>query len=293
MNKHQSGFTLIEWLIGLSIGLFMLTFTSRLYISLYKTGVFIRNNVEVDNNARIALNWLAYDIRMAGFIGCANLEEIPFFEEQNLLTHSLLGWHQGNTQGLPPPTQKSIKASDILYLHYADPVRIPIIAAQNNKVQFAQRSNFSPDTVLMLSDCRHAELLQLNKVRLKHVYQTDAEVSPFYRLVYYVGQTNRKNSYQQPIYALYRQDLHAKAHPTELVENVEKLELYYGIPNKGLLQYVPAHQVRDWQQVRSITMILHFSDPYSARSTEASRSLSKRTHSQTVMIRARTNPYLT
>jgi type IV pilus assembly protein PilW len=297
MSNHQQGFTFIEWLISLSIGLILLTFASKLYINLQKTAYFTQASFEIYENESIAFAWLARDIRMAGFIGCPNLADVSIADKEQLLIPAVIGWHQGvSSSGSLFPIQKALKTSDVLCLEYADPNRTEIISAQAGTIRFVKKPPFSQEAILLLSDCRHAEVLQLGHMQLKHRYANDAMISPFYRIAYFVASTGRKNLAKQPIYALYRQDLNAPTHPTELVENIEKLEVHYGtLTDQGVLQYVTANHVKRWEQVRSITVVLHFSSTDNAIHTpSAAKPLPRRltrTTQQTTMIRGRNASY--
>jgi type IV pilus assembly protein PilW len=68
--KKQNGMTLIELLVAMTIGLFMLIALALVYSS-SKTGFSYTNNtVRMSEDASFALEMMSRDIRMAGFAGC-------------------------------------------------------------------------------------------------------------------------------------------------------------------------------------------------------------------------------
>ncbi len=68
MNK-QSGFTIIEWMIALTIGLFLFAGMMSLYSISHETTNDSLDSGELQENGRIAMNLLLKDLRMVGFWG--------------------------------------------------------------------------------------------------------------------------------------------------------------------------------------------------------------------------------
>jgi type IV pilus assembly protein PilW len=69
MNK-QSGISLIETMIALLIGLFLLSGVLQLFSSAQQTYRMQSNLARLQENSRFALDFLTHDIRMAGYWGC-------------------------------------------------------------------------------------------------------------------------------------------------------------------------------------------------------------------------------
>jgi len=67
--KKQSGFTLIEWMIALTIGLFLFAGMMSLYSISHETTNDSLDSGELQENGRIAMNLLLKDLRMVGFWG--------------------------------------------------------------------------------------------------------------------------------------------------------------------------------------------------------------------------------
>ena len=72
--KQQSGFTLIEMLVSMVIGLFLLGGVFTIYLSSVRTGQVVDNEVQLMRDAQFALETIAFDLRHAGNYGHANHE---------------------------------------------------------------------------------------------------------------------------------------------------------------------------------------------------------------------------
>lgn len=70
-RKTERGFTLVELMVAMTIGLFLLAGIGLLYLSA-KTGFnYAGNTVRLSEDASFAIDTMSRDIRMAGFSGCA------------------------------------------------------------------------------------------------------------------------------------------------------------------------------------------------------------------------------
>ncbi|NOT10419.1 MAG: prepilin-type N-terminal cleavage/methylation domain-containing protein [Methylococcaceae bacterium] len=80
LSRHQLGMTLIEIMIALLIGAFLLGGVLQIFIGTKQTYRMQEGLSRLQENGRFALDFLAKDIRMAGFIGCnsgASLTNTP------------------------------------------------------------------------------------------------------------------------------------------------------------------------------------------------------------------------
>lgn len=76
MRRRQRGLTLIELMVALTIGLFLVS--GILYIYLSTRASYASNDAaaRVQEDARFAMERLTREIRMAGYTGCANTLDI-------------------------------------------------------------------------------------------------------------------------------------------------------------------------------------------------------------------------
>lgn len=78
MNRCQAGFGLLEALLALAIGLMLLGAASQLFVSAYHAWQVQSVAVRLQDDARLALQRMAQDIRMAGMFGCLRQDAIVF-----------------------------------------------------------------------------------------------------------------------------------------------------------------------------------------------------------------------
>lgn len=69
-KAHQTGLTLIEIMIALLIGAFLLGGVMQIFINSRQTYTMQDNLSKLQENGRFAMEFLAKDIRMAGYWGC-------------------------------------------------------------------------------------------------------------------------------------------------------------------------------------------------------------------------------
>lgn len=278
MNNKTQGFTLIEFMLSLGLGLGLLSLLMHIYIHLHQNKHAIQNWQHKCHSASVALIWLTREIRMAGFIGCSHLQEVTMRGEHRFNeAQSLIGFNEEVPTTLKNHTFSPPRIGEALCVQYANSARVPVTHARGDSIQCAEKGAFTLQDVLLISDCNHAETLQLRRFKLHHTYGSDANMGILHKIIYYVGKTNRKNHLGYPIYALYRNDLNAPSHrPTELVEGIEKLEIFYGIlpqiPSASL-QYVKSKEITHWERVRSVTVVLHPSSQNIEENTEKGNKL--------------------
>ena len=78
MRAGQRGFSLLEMLLALAIGLALLTAASRVFVSAHEAWRLQGMTTRLQDDARLALLRMAQDIRMAGMFGCLRLEPEDF-----------------------------------------------------------------------------------------------------------------------------------------------------------------------------------------------------------------------
>ena len=86
---NQKGISLVELLITLLLSLFMLTGVVQIFSSNSHSYRFSKAFSSLQENGRVALDEIARDIRMAGYLGCASRQ--------------VLAWSILRIQIVPPP----------------------------------------------------------------------------------------------------------------------------------------------------------------------------------------------
>jgi type IV pilus assembly protein PilW len=183
--RSSRGVTLIELLVAMVITLLILAVIAQVYVGSRTTYSVEEGLSRLQENARFALDTLAYDIRMAGHSGCAHLDpslvannisgaSMPVaFDSAGLRAYRYTGSGSTNlndwTPSLPSEFFGSLGSvqlvpySDVLLVKYAQPTGATLTGnpdPDNANVQIlpAYASRFSPGEVLLLSDCQKADI---------------------------------------------------------------------------------------------------------------------------------------
>ena len=152
-------------------------------------------------------------------------------------------------------------------------------------------SGFATDEYLMIADCAGADIFRATGVtesggdtQIEHTttstippgllsrrYGADSVVMEFATHTYFIADTGRVNSYNQPITALYRYD-GGDAIPQELVDGVEDLQVQFALDTDGngvVDDYQDPGGVTDWSEVMAVRVSLLLNSVEGASATEA------------------------
>ena len=161
MKKLQRGFSLIEMMIAMLIGIFLLAGVTIVMINSKKTYNSQADRVLLQENARFAFEYMAKDIRMHGYFGCSGKKPVP--QAPDLANHYEM--RATNDEGVIS------NHSDSLHVAYADPARNAFVISYNTgNTPFTQgKSTFQPTDIVnfgalatgddvVLFDCAEVEL---------------------------------------------------------------------------------------------------------------------------------------
>ena len=149
-------------------------------------------------------------------------------------------------------------------------------------------SGFATDEYLMIADCAGADIFRATSVAesggetqighaatsnsqagLSRRYGADSVVMEFATHTYFIGDTGRTNSYNQPITALYRFD---GTNSQELVDGVEDLQIQFALDTDGngvVDNYQDPDCVTDSSEVMAVSVSLLLNSVEGASATEA------------------------
>ena len=294
MGRAQRGFGLVEIMVSLVIGAILVGGIIQVFLANKQNYRVQESLARLQESGRFAVNFLADDIRMAGYMGGARLgksEVNVIVDPPNDIDFSLDTVVRGyvNDGGLLSPAYEgfipgygvptNIRAdTDMLSIQYADSCGAYVNDHDNNNanVQVAGTNTcgFQQNEHLLISDGSTADIFcnTNNPVgqgvndtaahsngcnidnRLSKIYGPSSQV---YRLLvreYYIGTNADGRS------ALYRRDRNGAQ---ELVEDVVDMQLLYGINNPistrpNVDRYVDAANVNvsDWANITSIRINL-------------------------------------
>jgi type IV pilus assembly protein PilW len=251
----QKGYTLVELMVAMVIGLILTAGILQLFVSNKQTYRVTENMSRLQENGRFAMFFLANDIRMADYWGCRsqgisienNLNANPNFD---LPISALAGFNNDSAansiiNGTDTITVKGVSSSNVFL------VNIPANPSANLKV--TDNSGLQQNDIVLVSDCTDGDIFQItndpstgaaagqdNVVHntgavssgpgniekpLKKKYDTDAQV---YKLNFATYSIQNGAGGQN---ALFRSINGGTAQ--ELVEGIENMQILYGEDTDG------------------------------------------------------------
>jgi len=287
-RRVQTGFSITELMVAMTIGLIILAAVAGLFVSTNKASNNQNRLARVQENGRFAMYYLLRDLRMTGYMGCQNdlTDHLSndlatttgfYFGTTNLPTPlegiddvtsgSTPAWSPSASTTLPTNvwtgTAAAIGKPDLLAIRRVDTstaqqLTTPMASFTDN-LTVQSTSNFQNNAVVLVADCTKADLVQVNVANSgqltpvsqlsKQYDKTSAWVYPYTTRIYYIGLNNNS------VPSLYRADNGGT--PVELVEGIESMKILYGIatpPNIQPSYYrkASAMSAADWANVVSI-----------------------------------------
>ncbi|MDO3723281.1 MULTISPECIES: PilW family protein [Marinobacter] len=264
----QAGLSLVEMMVALTVSSILLLGIFTVYIDSSQTSRLANSLARVQESGRIGTDIMARDMRMVGFQGCADPDDVTLnIIAENPPTGSFFdstlrgwevddaSWADGTEFDGTSIETRAVVGSDVLAVQRGESVEVELtgnMSADNANIQ-VQGSDvglFSQGQIVLISDCEAADLFRIssqpssdtwahaNNVntsnRLSQAYTDSARVMQFSATVYFVADTGRDDARGNDIRALYRatNNLLNAATPTfqidEIVEGVESMQLEYG-----------------------------------------------------------------
>jgi len=286
IRRRISGFSLVELLVALTIGLFLVS--GILYIYLSTRSSYSTNDAaaRVQEDARFAMERLTRDIRMAGYTGCANSLDI----KPNVIANALQGAGMdfllgdgirvfpdgtGWTNPTSNPVINRIAGTDVITLKGVGQCSARLrgnMTAENANIQIdTNPCNWVAGDVLIISDCTSADIFQATNVssgnvtiahasssnidnKLSKAYGTDALVWQYSETTYFIG---LHPTIGQPM--LYQIAFNGVARPvSDIVGNLYNMQFLLNLDTDGDGDVdssgVLPGSVASWPQVASVQL---------------------------------------
>lgn len=223
--KKLSGLSLIELMVALTVSSFLLVIMTAVFLGAEHVFKIQEELSNLQENKRIAVKLLTSDLRLAGYIGCAKLTaDFPLKKFQSY--------------DLKPQNKIAITANTVEVQHVSISHANLLESTQGStEIILTNDSRFSAGDILLISDCKTAEIFQIKSVikkshyqiiiptvELTNIYDKQAEVAHLEKNYYFVAKTNRKSSQGKPIYAFYYRDINNRK--TELIENINRMNVH-------------------------------------------------------------------
>lgn len=275
-SSIDSGFTLVELMVALTIGLIILVAVSSLFVSSKQTYTVQDQLARLQENGRFAMQFVMSDIRMAGYYGCLDdVSDKNVFSVVNSssLTYSVTqsaieGLDAGSAAWLPsgsPDVPSGISAiSDAIVVRYADPNASTDLAARmtspSDSLTVTSATAFQQGDIVMVADCASANLMQITNTvsgnTLDHATggadtsknppwpgndPSSADLNKAYDVPAKIMKFSSRRYYIKDrgdgIPALYRDSNGSAAE--EMVDGIEMMKVLYGVDTDDPLDGVP------------------------------------------------------
>ncbi len=310
-RHRQMGFSMVELLVGLTISMFLLGGVIFTVVSGSQNYSVLSDMSRLQENGRLAMEFLARELRMAGYYGCY---EGKVANDLNVASGDLYD-PSADIEGLDStgsawqPSGNTAIVSDVasgtdaITLRYANPSQVAAVeaamATPNDSLNAAQSANdfqFQQGNIVVAASCDSVDVFRVTadpttsnvlqhsaasqgsgpsnvSAALNGVYEPGAEIRG-YRGVRYFIKTGGNN-----VGALFRRsvDINGITDEEELVEGVENMQFLYGEDDDGdndADSYKSAATVGNWDRVVSVrvALLLRTVDEYGTNSDVDSKT---------------------
>lgn len=261
INKNKlittKGFSLLEVLLAASLSISLCIILIHSYITVRRLYLLNIDLNHMLNTAYFAEKILVHDIRTAGFIGCAKLSPdvtIQHPPDVNFTANTIL---QGYESGHLPSDMHSIAQSVV---PGTDIISIEKMSSQIKSV--TKRTGYAHHELLIATDCTKAKIIRYSENTFKSGlagFTNQVQIAPLEKIIYYIGDTARKTSSGEPIFALYRKNLWSvKNQQIEIIDGIENMQIRYAVKSSynGSLSYLSDRQITDWSKVVAVKIFL-------------------------------------
>jgi len=277
--KIQRGFTFVELMIAMMIGLMVLATVSMIFVDSSSAYRLIEGLNRTQENGRFAMFFLTEDIRKAKQMGCSPTTVVNHLNNPNDYYQAganIVGYTQANLPSALSPSEV-VPGTDVISItrmsDAAISVTAPYMTTTSGAIHVKPGSDLDEGDIVLITDCVTAELFQITapsdpgtngtlvhgtggndypgnaEKAFSKTYGAGAMVVRFITKYYYIGY----DASGEP--ALFVLGDNAVLVNTELVGYIEGLNAMYGQDTDAdgsVDVYDPAAGVADWSQVKTV-----------------------------------------
>ncbi|MCP5161134.1 MAG: PilW family protein [Hahellaceae bacterium] len=240
-RNFQVGLTLVELMVSLALSSILIAGVFSLYLDSRGTDRMGTALARIQESGRFASEFMAKDIRMAGYQGCADPNSVGMNiiaknpPTLNFANSAMRGyevtntsWANGTEFDNTSIETRALIGSDVIAIQRATSADTQLtgnMGVVNANIQITDNAlGLKAQDIILISDCEFADLFRATnvsssgtKVTIAHsnsqntsnflskAYDTSAKILRFSSTVYFVADTGRDDLAGNPIYALYRQ----------------------------------------------------------------------------------------
>ena len=169
--KQLSGFTLIELMVSMAIGLFLVAGVITIMLDSKENFLLEQELSYIQENARFAIDELSYDIRMAGYTGCSQEGELsntvddPASSDWKFASTGIVGYEQGDAD-VPIEFAADVTSStDVLIINRGEPNEAVTVSSHNTgsqQINLSSDGDFEDGEILVIAsaNCSHMAIFQ-------------------------------------------------------------------------------------------------------------------------------------
>lgn len=271
--ERRRGFTLIEVLIVLGLGMILITLLNRVYFQTQETHNRQQERMALQKKRLNLQALFRQEFSEAGYLGCRKLTEN--FLRENFVVLDALGFKSG-IKGYEPLTKQNwapnLKGflrnrvntlNDVIEVFKIHPLGYGKQSTNPHQLEISAARWLTLQDIALISDCEHVEILKINHISgrdkmrqiltlskpLNFPYSESSQISVFQKRSFYIRDTGRKNKGNRPIYSLFLLD--EQGQENELLDNIESMQIEYGVRQEGGsgVRYFSAKDIKDWLKV--------------------------------------------
>ena len=167
----QNGLTIVELMIALAIGLFMIGAVSTLYVRMRSSFDYLTEVTRMQESGRFAMETIARDVRMAGYNGCGKSVKSLVNVVNGAGSNPFLDFstpirgYEGGVDTLPSAltTAGALSGTDAIILLGVDTSNELVVQNHNpNSAQIDTNTHsIKPGEILLITDCSKASIFQM------------------------------------------------------------------------------------------------------------------------------------
>ena len=170
-SRRQAGVTLVELMVALTIGLFIVAGLGYIYVSSARVIRSLEASSRLQEQMRHAFERISSDVRMAGFAGCSFQTSAVVLNDSaawqfDLFQRPLRGYEEG-VDSFPADFGAARLRGDALVVLRADNSKEYMVASHNAtaaQLSLAANHDVKQGQILLATDCSHAALFQMTNV---------------------------------------------------------------------------------------------------------------------------------
>lgn len=288
---RQSGLTMVEILVALALGLFLMTGILSVYLGSKQTYRVVEALARSQENGRYAVELLGRTVRMAGYVGCARLDgSLPVNiivdppEDVELGAATYIEGRDVDSEMEIGDVAVALDTDMVVVRGGGGPMaRLDAEKALNANAKIDRNADdWSAGDILMISDCSNVDIFRATNVskdpngkgitiahakngntenKLSKPYTKGADVMSYRETTFFVAASQAEEC-AEPCRGLWRHL--GDGDPQEILQGVENMQILYAIGTRALDSYMTAEEVDDadaWGRVVAVRIDLLLVSP--------------------------------